>query len=162
MPNYSDKYYKNLIRQSAIPNVSLAAGGFTPAAFTPFVYTPKEFDVTPLQKSLATLDERKEKTDQQRAAIMSALGNLKLGPEEDKWKADYANRISKRIDTAAQFGDYSAALEEATRMAGEALSSPEVTSRVRYHEAREKWLTNLENRNARGEINSDTLARAKY
>ena len=162
MPNYLDKYYKSLSRQSAIPNVSLAAGGFTPAAFTPFVYTPKEFDVTPLQKSLATLDERKEKTDQQRAAIMSALGNLKLGSEEDKWKADYANKISKRIDAAAQFGDYSAALEEATRMAGEALSSPEVTSRVRYHEAREKWLTNLENRNARGEIDSDTLARAKY
>lgn len=162
MPNYSDRYYKSLNRQNAIPNMQLAAGGFTPAAFTPFVYTPKEFDVTPLQKSLATLDERKEKTDQQRAAIMSALGNLKLGPEEDKWKADYANRISKRIDAAAQFGDYSAALEEATRMAGEALSNPEVTSRVRYHEDREKWLTNLENRAARGEIDSDTLARAKY
>lgn len=162
MPNYSDRYYKSLNRQHSIPNMQLAAGGFTPAAFTPFVYTPKEFDVTPLQKSLATLDERKEKTDQQRAAIMSALGNLKLGPEEDKWKADYANRISKRIDAAAQFGDYSAALEEATRMAGEALSNPEVTSRVRYHEDREKWLTNLENRAARGEIDSDTLARAKY
>ena len=161
MPNYSDRYYKSLNRQRAIPNVSLAAGGFTPAAFTPFVYAPKEFDVTPLQKSLATLDERKERTDQQRAAIMSALGNLKLGPEEDKWKADYANRISKRIDAAAQFGDYSAALEEATRMAGEVLSSPEVTSRVRYHEAREKWLTDLENRAARGEIDSDTLARSK-
>lgn len=162
MPNYSDRYYKSLNRQNAIPNTQLAAGGFTPAAFTPFVYTPKEFDVTPLQKSLATLDERKERTDQQRASIMSALGNLKLGPEEDKWKADYANRISKRIDAAAQFGDYSAALEEATRMAGEALSNPEVTSRVRYHEDREKWLTNLENRAARGEIDSDTLARARY
>lgn len=162
MPNYSDRYYKSLNRQHSIPNTQLVAGGFTPAAFTPFVYTPKEFDVTPLQKSLATLDERKERTDQQRAAIMSALGNLKLGPEEDKWKADYANRISKRIDAAAQFGDYSAALEEATRMAGEALSNPEVTSRVRYHEDREKWLINLENRAARGEIDSDTLARAKY
>lgn len=162
MPNYSDRYYKSLNRQHSIPNTQLAAGSFTPAAFTPFVYIPKEFDVSPLQKSLATLDERKERTDQQRASIMSALGNLKLGPEEDKWKADYANRISKRIDAAAQFGDYSAALEEATRMAGEALSSPEVTSRVRYHEAKEKWLTNLENRAARGEIDSDTLARAKY
>lgn len=162
MPDYSDKYNKSLNRQHAIPNMQLAAGGFTPAAFTPFIYTPKEFDVSPLQKSLATLDERKERTDQQRASIMSALGNLKLGPEEDKWKADYANRISKRIDAAAQFGDYSAALEEATRMAGEALSNPEVTSRVRYHEDREKWLTNLENRAARGEIDSDTLARARY
>ena len=60
MPNYTDRYYKSLNRQNAIPNVSLAAGGFTPAAFTPFAYTPKEFDVSPLQRSLATLDERKE------------------------------------------------------------------------------------------------------
>lgn len=159
-----DLYNRNIGRGSRIPNIGIGVGqsGFTPATFQAGVFTPQKEDISLLQRSLATLDERKEKTDQQRAAIMSALGNLKLGSEEDKWKADYANRISKRIDAAAQFGDYSAALEEATRMAGEALSSPEVTSRVRYHEAREKWLTNLENRAARGEIDSDTLARAKY
>lgn len=142
--------------------ISLGNVIFNPATFQGAVFTPQKEDMSLLQRSIQTLDERKEKTDQQRSAIMSALGNLKLGPEEDKWKADYVNRISKRIDAAAQFGDYSSALEEATRMAGEALSSPEVTSRVRYHEAREKWLTNLENRAARGEIDSDTLARAKY
>ena len=159
-----DLYNRNIGRGSRIPSIGIGVGqsGFTPATFQAGVFTPQKEDMSLLQRSLATLDERKEKTDQQRAAIMSALGNLKLGPEEDKWKADYANRISKRIDAAAQFGDYSAALEEATRMAGEALSNPEVTSRVRYHEAREKWLTNLENRAARGEIDSDTLARAKY
>jgi hypothetical protein len=157
-----DRYYKNLNRQGILPKTSLSSAGFTPAGFEATTFTPQKEDMSLLQRSLQTLDERKEKTDQQRAAIMSALGNLKLGPEEDKWKADYANRIAKRIDAAAQFGDYSAALEEATRMAGEALSSPEVTSRVRYHEAREKWLTNLENRAARGEIDSDTLARARY
>lgn len=162
MAGYSDRYYKNLYRQQNMPSMSLGSAGLTAATFNPIVYTPEKQDISVLQRSLSTLDERKEKTDQQRAAIMSALGNLKLGPEEDKWKADYANRISKRIDAAAQFGDYSVALEEATRMAGEALSNPEVTSRVRYHEARQKWITDLENRAARGEIDSDTLARAKY
>ncbi len=149
MPNYNSK-------------ISLGTATLNPAVFQGAVFTPAQENMSLLQHSIDKLDERKERTDQQRSAIMSALGNLKLGPEEDKWKADYANRISKRIDAAAQFGDYSSALEEATRMAGEALSSPEVTSRVRYHEAREKWLTNLENRAARREIDSDTLTRAKY
>ena len=164
MPKDIESYNRNIGIGSRIPNIGLGAGtsGFAPATFQAGIFTPQKEDMSLLQRSLQTLDERKERTDQQRSAIMSALGNLKLGPEEDKWKADYANRISKRIDAAAQFGDYSSALEEATRMAGEALSSPEVTSRVRYHEAREKWLTNLENRAARGEIDSDTLARAKY
>ena len=164
MPKDIESYNRNIGIGSRIPSIGLGAGtsGFAPATFQAGVFTPQKEDMSLLQRSLQTLDERKERTDQQRSAIMSALGNLKLGPEEDKWKADYANRISKRIDAAAQFGDYSSALEEATRMAGEALSSPEVTSRVRYHEAREKWLTNLENRAARGEIDSDTLARAKY
>ena len=99
MPNYSDKYNKSSNRQHAIPNMQLAAGGFTPAAFTPFVYTPKEFDVSPLQKSLATLDERKERTDQQRAAIRTALGKVKLNAAEDKWKNDSVfNYFTRRKD----------------------------------------------------------------
>ena len=97
MPNYSDRYYKSLNRQHSIPNTQLAAGGFTPAAFTPFVYTPKEFDVSPLQRSLATLDERKERTDQQRAAIRTALGKVKLNAAEDKWKNDYVNEDRKSV-----------------------------------------------------------------
>jgi len=158
MPNYSDRYYKNLNRQRAIPNVSLAAGGFTPAAFTPFVYAPKEFDVTPLQKSLATLDERKERTDQQRAAIRSALGKVKLNAAEDKWKNDYVNDIMSKIDNAAQFGDYSAALETATDLAGSALSDPALMGRVRANEQYEEEIKRQKDRVARGEISQNTYA----
>jgi len=156
MPNYSDRYYKNLNRQRAIPNVSLAAGGFTPAAFTPFVYAPKEFDVTPLQKSLATLDERKERTDQQRAAIRTALGKVKLNAAEDKWKNDYVNDIMSKIDNAAQFGDYSAALETATDLAGSALSDPALMGRVRANEQYEEEIKRQKDRVARGEISQNT------
>ena len=156
MPNYSDRYYKSLNRQRAIPNVSLAAGGFTPAAFTPFVYAPKEFDVTPLQKSLATLDERKERTDQQRAAIRSALGKVKLNAAEDKWKNDYVNDIMSKIDNAAQFGDYSAALETATDLAGSALSDPALMGRVRANEQYEEEIKRQKDRVARGEISQNT------
>lgn len=156
MPNYSDRYYKNLNRQRAIPNVSLAAGGFTPAAFTPFVYAPKEFDVSPLQKSLATLDERKERTDQQRAAIRSALGKVKLNAAEDKWKNDYVNDIMSKIDNAAQFGDYSAALETATDLAGSALSDPALMGRVRANEQYEEEIKRQKARVDRGEISQNT------
>lgn len=158
MPNYSDRYYKSLNRQRAIPNVSLAAGGFTPAAFTPFVYAPKEFDVTPLQKSLATLDERKERTDQQRAAIRSALGKIKLNAAEDKWKNDYVNDIMSKIDNAAQFGDYSAALETATDLAGSALSDPALMGRVRANEQYEEEIKRQKARVDRGDISQNTYA----
>lgn len=156
MPNYSDRYYKSLNRQRAIPNVSLAAGGFTPAAFTPFVYAPKEFDITPLQKSLATLDERKERTDQQRAAIRSALGKVKLNAAEDKWKNDYVNDIMSKIDNAAQFGDYSAALETATDLAGSALSDPALMGRIRANEQYEEEIKRQKARVDRGEISQNT------
>ena len=158
MPNYSDRYYKSLNRQRAIPNVSLAAGGFTPAAFTPFVYAPKEFDVTPLQKSLATLDERKERTDQQRAAIRSALGKVKLNAAEDKWKNDYVNDIMSKIDNAAQFGDYSAALETATDLAGSSLSDPALMGRVRANEQYEEEIKRQKARVDRGDISQNTYA----
>ena len=158
MPNYSDRYYKSLNRQRAIPTMSLAAGDFTPAAFTPFVYTPKEFDVTPLQKSLATLDERKERTDQQRAAIAKALGDVKLNVAEDKWKKDYIDSISSKISNAAQFGDYSAALETATRLAGEALTDPALKGRIRANEQYEEEIKRQKARVDRGDISQNTYS----
>ena len=156
MPNYSDRYYKNLNRQRAIPNVSLAAGGFTPAAFTPFVYAPKEFDVTPLQRSLAILDERKEKTDQQRAAITAAFSKVNLNEADTEWKQNFINSISARIDSAAQFGDYSAALEEATRLAGEAVSDPELLAREKENENYQTWKKSLDSLYLNNKIDKNT------
>jgi len=156
MPNYSDRYYKSLNRQRAIPNVSLAAGGFTPAAFTPFVYAPKEFDVTPLQKSLATLDERKERTDQQRAAITAALSKVNLNEADTEWKQNFINNISAKIDSAAQFGDYSAALEEATRLAGEAVSDPELLAREKENENYQTWRKSLDSLYLNNKIDKNT------
>ena len=113
-----------------------------------------------LQHSIDKIDERKEKTDQQTAAIMEAINKVRLDSSENKWKQDYVNRIKNEINAAAQFGDYSSALETATRLAGEAIHSPELSGRQRYYEEREKWLEELKNRHTRGEINSDTYNRA--
>ena len=160
MAGYSDRYYKSLYRQQNMPSISLGGAGFTPATFTPMVYTPREFDVAPLQRSLAQLDERKEKTNQQRSAIRLAIGQMNLNEAEDEWKNDYINNIINKIDTASQFGDYSSALETATDLASRAAVDPQLTGRVRYNENRNKWLENLRQRQARGEINSDTYNRA--
>lgn len=156
MAGYSDRYYKNLYRQQNMPSMSLGSAGLTAATFNPIVYTSEKQDISVLQRSLATLDERKEKTDQQRSAIMSAIGKLKLNAAEDKWKYDYANRIGAQIDNAAQFGDYSAALETATKLAEEDVTSPEVMGRVRANEQYEKEVQTQQARRDRGDISQAT------
>ena len=118
--------------------ISLGNVVFNPATFQGAVFTPQQENMSLLQHSIDKLDERKEKTDQQTAAIMSAINNLKLHQSEDKWKYDYAKRIKDKINSAAQFGDYSNALETATRLAGEAVTSPEVLGRVRANAQYEK------------------------
>ena len=140
--------------------ISLGNVAFNPATFQGAVFTPQQENMSLLQHSIDKLDERKEKTDQQTAAIMSAINNVKLDSSENNWKRDYVNRIKNKINSAAQFGDYSSALETATRLAGEAITSPELLGRQRYYEERQKWLEDLKTRNARGEIDSDTYNRA--
>ena len=140
--------------------ISLGNARFNPAAFQGVVFTPQQQNMSLLQHSIDKIDERKEKTDTQAAAIMEAINKVRLDSSENKWKQDYVNRIKNEINAAAQFGDYSSALETATRLAGEAIHSPELSGRQRYYEEREKWLEELKNRRTRGEINSDTYNRA--
>lgn len=142
--------------------ISLGTVAFNPATFQGAVFTPQQENMSLLQHSIDKLDERKEKTDQQTAAIMSAINNVKLDSSENNWKRDYVNSIKNKINSAAQFGDYSSALETATRLAGEAVTSPELLGRQRYYEERQKWLEDLKTRNARGEIDSDTYNRAIF
>ena len=158
MPRDIESYNRNASIGSRIPSIGLGAGtsGFAPATFQAGVFTPQKEDMSLLQRSLQTLDERKEKTDQQRSAIMSAIGKLKLNAAEDKWKYDYANRIGSQIDSAAQFGDYSTALETATRLAGEAITSPEVIGRVRANEQYEKEVQTQQARRDSGDISQAT------
>lgn len=136
--------------------ISLGNARFNPAAFQGVVFTPQQENMSLLQQSINKLDERKEKTDQQRSAIISAINNLKLNQAEDKWKYDYADRIKSKIDSAIQFGDYSNALEVATKLAGDAVSSPEVLSRVRANEQYEKEIQLQQARRDKGDISDAT------
>lgn len=95
-------------------------------------------DLSPLQNYVQARNQMWEDTIKQKSAIDVALGNLKLNAAEDKWKYDYGRRIQKKIDEAAQFGDYSRALDTAVLEARKAVSSPEVMGRIRANEQYEK------------------------
>lgn len=117
--------YKN--NQSGI-----TIGGYVPQR------VPVRSNLEALSQALNKIDERSDKAIQQKSAITNAIGQLKLNAAEDKWKYDYAKRIEQKINDAAQYGDYSRALDVATELAGSATSSPEVIGRIRANEAYEK------------------------
>lgn len=117
--------YKN--NQSGI-----TIGGYVPQR------VPVRSNLEALSQALNKIDERSDKAIQQKSAITNTIGQLKLNAAEDKWKYDYAKRIEQKINDAAQYGDYSRALDVATELAGSATSSPEVIGRIRANEAYEK------------------------
>lgn len=145
--------YKN--NQSGI-----AIGGYVPQR------VPVRSNLEALSQALNKIDERSDKAIQQKSAITNAIGQLKLNAAEDKWKYDYAKRIEQKINDAAQYGDYSRALDVATELAGSATSSPEVIGRIRANEAYEKKKGEVESLANSGVISGLTkerwLAQNKY
>ena len=145
--------YKN--NQSGI-----TIGGYVPQR------VPVRSNLEALSQALNKIDERSDKAIQQKSAITNAIGQLKLNAAEDKWKYDYAKRIEQKINDAAQYGDYSRALDVATELAGSATSSPEVIGRIRANEAYEKKKGEVESLVNSGVISGLTkerwLAQNKY
>lgn len=145
--------YKN--NQSGI-----TIGGYVPQR------VPVRSNLEALSQALNKIDERSDKAIQQKSAIINAIGQLKLNAAEDKWKYDYAKRIEQKINDAAQYGDYSRALDVATELAGSATSSPEVIGRIRANEAYEKKKGEVESLANSGVISGLTkerwLAQNKY
>ena len=103
------------------------------------------------------ITQQHEKALEQQAAIKTALANVKLNEAEDKWKQDYIEDISKQIDNASRFGNYSTALSTATKLAGDAVSNPALLGRVRANEQFEKERTIQEQRRERGDISQSTF-----
>lgn len=145
--------YKN--NQSGI-----TIGGYVPQR------VPVRSNLEALSQALNKIDERSDKAIQQKSAITNAIGQLKLNAAEDKWKYDYAKRIEQKINDAAQYGDYSRALDVATELAGSATSSPEVIGRIRANEVYEKKKGEVESLANSGVISGLTkerwLAQNKY
>ena len=159
MANYTDRYYRNLYRQQNAPHTSLAAAGFTPAAFNPMVYEAPANDISILQNSLRNLDTRKEKTDQQRANIQTALAAIDLNEADSEWKQSFIDDILGKIDSAAQYGDYSSALEVATTLGATAASNPELLGRAKANQQYQAWRKDIDDRATSGKIDRRTADR---
>lgn len=141
--------------------ISLGNVAFNPATFQGAVFTPQQENMSLLQHSVDKLDERKEKTDQQTAIIAKALGDIELNAEDHLWKAYYINKIKSKINSAAQFGDYSTALEVATRLAGESIVDPELRGREKANIQYQTWKKSLDESVTAGRIDKRTADRLK-
>ena len=100
--------------------------------------------------------QQHEKDIEQRAAIQSALAHITLNEAETEWKQNYIDNITKQIDNAAQFGNYSTALTTATRLAGEAASNPELLAKVQENENYETWKKTLDSLYLNNKIDKNT------
>ena len=131
--------------------ISLGNARFNPAAFQGVVFTPQQQNMSLLQHSIDKLDERKEKTDIQKANIAEAFSKIRdLLPdneETNKYITDNQNRIMGTIDSMINLGDYSAALSSARTLASTFMASPEYNARIKEHKQRNIWLESLNRSN---------------
>ncbi len=131
--------------------ISLGTVAFNPATFQGAVFTPQQENMSLLQHSIDKLDERKEKTDIQKANIAEAFSKIRdLLPdneETNKYITDNQNRIMGTIDSMINLGDYSAALSSARTLASTFMASPEYNARIKEHKQRNIWLESLNKSN---------------
>lgn len=131
--------------------ISLGTVAFNPATFQGAVFTPQQENMGLLQHSIDKLDERKEKTDIQKANIAEAFSKIRdLLPnneETNKYITDNQNRIMGTIDSMINIGDYSAALSYAKTLASTFMASPEYNARIKEHKQRNIWLESLNKSN---------------
>lgn len=131
--------------------ISLGNVAFNPATFQGAVFTPQQENMSLLQHSIDKLDERKEKTDIQKANIAEAFSKIReLLPdneETNKYITDNQNRIMGTIDSMINLGDYSAALSSARTLASTFMASPEYNARIKEHKQRNIWLESLNKSN---------------
>lgn len=131
--------------------ISLGNVAFNPATFQGAVFTPQQENMSLLQHSIDKLDERKEKTDMQKANIAEAFSKIRdLLPdneETNKYITDNQNRIMGTIDSMINLGDYSAALSSAKTLASTFMASPEYNARIKEHKQRNIWLESLNRSN---------------
>lgn len=131
--------------------ISLGNAVFNPATFQGVVFTPQQENISLLQHSLDKLDERKEKTDIQKANIAEAFSKIReLLPdneETNQYITDNQNRIMGSIESMINLGDYGAALSSARTLASTFMASPEYNARIKEHKQRNVWLESLNKSN---------------
>ena len=140
--------------------ISLGNVAFNPATFQGAVFTPQQENMSLLQHSIDKLDERKEKTDIQKANIAEAFSKIReLLPdneETNKYITDNQNRVINTINSMIDLGDYSAALSFSRTSPSNFISSAEYNARIKEKKQRDVWLESLD------KINVDSYVREYY
>ena len=142
-----------------ISKMSLKTQQFNPVAFTPAQYEYQAADMSILEKSLAQREARRKEAVQNKSAIDRTLGEIesKLNPSESEWFEGYKNDIKNQIQSSIDSGDYGAAIDNATSLAGSIVDDPRIIGRIRAQEAYDKELQTQQARRDRKDISPLTF-----
>lgn len=136
MPRYSDYNETAVMR-----------GGYVPRRLN--VQGPS---IEVFSHALDKIDARHKEALAERNKIMAAIGQLDLNEAEDEFKIDYIRDIQNQIDAASEFGGYSTALTTATQLAGNVLTDPRITGRIK---AQQNYKNFVETTRKRTDISDD-------
>lgn len=139
MPRYSDYNETAVVR-----------GGYVPRRLN--VQGPS---IEVFSHALDKIDARHKEALAERNKIMAAVGQLDLNEAEDEFKIDYIRDIQNQIDAASEFGGYSTALTTATQLAGNVLTDPRITGRIKAQQEYKAAKDRVQSRTDIGQVTKD-------
>ena len=81
-------------------------------------------------ESVNRINNNHEEALRIRNQIVSELRRIDLNEADDEWKTNYIDKIKKRIDNEASYGNYSSALPIAKELESSAFENPELLVRI--------------------------------
>lgn len=139
MPRYNDYNETAVVR-----------GGYVPRRLN--VQGPS---IEVFSHALDKIDARHKEALAERNKIMAAVGQLDLNEAEDEFKIDYIRDIQNKIDAASEFGGYSTALTTATQLAGNVLTDPRITGRIKAQQEYKAAKDRVQARTDIGQVTKD-------
>lgn len=141
--------------------MSLNTVGFQPTVFNALEYKPVEVDYTPLARSFAMQEERKQKSMEQTSAVKTALGKARESLHKDEetlaWFDKKAKDIENKLNAAAEVGDYAGAINLGIQQAGELATDAELNGRIRTNAEYESKKQRLQDLARAGKIKQETV-----
>lgn len=140
--------------------MTLNTVGFQPAVFNPMEYKPIEQDFSILERAMAKQEARQTNAIEKESAVDVALGKIEAelhnDPETQNWFNNYKDNIRQQIANATDAGDYSGAINIATRLAGQVSSDSAILGRVKANQEYQTRVDETHKRAVAGKISADT------
>lgn len=140
--------------------MTLNTVGFQPAVFNPMEYKPIEQDFSILERAMAKQEARQINAIEKESAVDVALGKIEAelhnDPETQNWFNNYKDNIRQQIANATDAGDYSGAINIATRLAGQVSSDSAILGRVKANQEYQTRVDETHKRAVAGKISADT------